>query len=101
ARRVHVGEESLAYDWLILAIGAQTSYFGHDDWELSAPRLKHTEDALAIRRRVLLAFERAEREPDVRERRKLLSFVVIGGGPTGVELAGPLARARSRGLRAV
>ncbi len=91
ARRVHVEHESLEYDWLVLAIGAQTSYFGHDDWEIHAPGLKHLEDALEIRRRVLLAFERAEREPDARERRKLLTFVVIGGGPTGVELAGAVA----------
>jgi NADH dehydrogenase len=93
-RKVHVGNEkqqAFAYDWLVLAIGAQTSYFGHDDWEVHAPGLKHLEDALEIRRRVLLAFERAEREPDVRARRKLLTFAVIGGGPTGVELAGAIA----------
>ena len=90
-RRVHVGADALGYDWLILAVGAQTSYFGHDEWEAHAPGLKHVEDALEIRRRVLLAFERAEREPDARARRKLLSFVVIGGGPTGVELAGAIA----------
>jgi len=94
ARVVHVDNEAqqtFAYDWLILAIGAQTSYFGHDDWEIHAPGLKHLEDALEIRRRVLLAFECAEREPDVRARRKLLTFAVIGGGPTGVELAGAIA----------
>jgi NADH dehydrogenase len=91
ARVVHVGEEALHYDWLILAVGAQTSYFGHDGWEAHAPGLKHIEDALEIRRRVLLAFERAEREPDSRARRKLLTFAVIGGGPTGVELAGAIA----------
>ncbi|MDB4938910.1 MAG: dehydrogenase-like protein [Labilithrix sp.] len=90
-RAVVVGNERVGYDWLVLAIGAQTSYFGHDDWEVHAPGLKHIEDALEIRRRVLLAFERAEREPDARERRKLLTFVVIGGGPTGVELAGAIA----------
>lgn len=90
-QRVHVGDDVLAYDWLIVAVGAQTSYFGHDDWEKHAPGLKRIEDALEIRRRVLLAFERAEREPEARERRKLLTFVVIGGGPTGVELAGAIA----------
>jgi NADH:ubiquinone reductase (H+-translocating) len=90
-REVHVGEQTIGYDWLVLAVGARTSYFGHDEWEVHAPGLKHLEDALEIRRRVLLAFERAEREPDARERRKLLTFVVIGGGPTGVELAGAIA----------
>src|SRR4051812_34004674 len=63
-RRVHLGDETVDYDWLILAVGAQTSYFGHDAWEKYAPGLKHIEDALEIRRRVLLAFECAEREPD-------------------------------------
>jgi NADH dehydrogenase len=91
ARHVLMGDETVAYDWLVLAIGAKTSYFGHDAWEAHAPGLKHIEDALEIRRRVLLAFERAEREPDARARRKLLTFAVIGGGPTGVELAGAIA----------
>ncbi|MDB4942614.1 MAG: FAD-dependent pyridine nucleotide-disulfide oxidoreductase [Labilithrix sp.] len=91
ARRIQVGAEQLGYDWLVLAVGAKTGYFGHDEWEKNAPGLKHIEDALEIRRRVLLAFERAEREPDERERRKLLTFVVIGGGPTGVEMAGAIA----------
>jgi NADH dehydrogenase len=90
-RYVEVGTEIVPYDWLVLAVGARTSFFGHDEWEVHAPGLKHIEDALEIRRRVLLAFERAEREPDARERRKLLTFVVIGGGPTGVELAGAIA----------
>ena len=90
-RRAHVGDDVLPYDFLIVAVGARTSYFGHDDWEKFAPGLKHIEDALEIRRRVLLAFERAEREPDERLRRQLLTFVVIGGGPTGVELAGAIA----------
>jgi NADH dehydrogenase len=79
------------YDWLVLAIGATNSYFGHDEWELYAPGLKGVEDALEVRRRVLLAFERAERTDDARERRKLLTFVVIGGGPTGVEMSGAIA----------
>ncbi len=78
----------LACDWLVLATGATHSYFGHDQWQQHAPGLKTIEDALEIRRRVLLAFERAERTPEQRER--LLTFVVIGAGPTGVELAGAL-----------
>ncbi len=82
---------SYAYDALILATGASHSYFGHDDWELLAPGLKTLEDALEIRRRVLLAYEAAERCLDGAERRALLTFVVIGGGPTGVELSGALA----------
>jgi NADH dehydrogenase len=92
-QRIFIGEspEELGYDWLILAVGAKTAYFGHDDWEAFAPGLKSIEDALEIRRRVLLAFERAERIPDARARRALLTFVVIGGGPTGVELAGAIA----------
>jgi len=91
ARKVFVGDDVLEYDWLVLAVGAMTSYFGHDEWERYAPGLKHVEDALEIRRRVLLAFERAERETDPRARQKLLTFVSIGGGPTGVELAGAIA----------
>ena len=71
-----------------------TRYFGHDDWEALAPGLKSLEDALEIRRRVLLAFERAEREPDPVKRHALLTFVVVGGGPTGVEVAGALAEIR-------
>jgi NADH dehydrogenase len=83
--------ETVSYDWLVLAIGAQNGYFGHDEWERFAPGLKSLEDALEVRRRVLLAFERAERVDDPRERRKLLTFAVIGGGPTGVEMCGAIA----------
>jgi len=79
------------YDFLIVATGATHAYFGHDEWRQRAPGLKTLDDALQIRRRVLLAFERAEREPDAERRRALLTFVVIGAGPTGVELAGALA----------
>jgi NADH dehydrogenase len=79
------------WDFLIVACGAQTSYFGHDDWERAAPGLKSIEDAIEIRQRVLVSFELAERETDPARRAALLSFVVIGGGPTGVELAGALA----------
>jgi NADH dehydrogenase len=81
----------LEYDALIVATGATHSYFGHDDWAAPAPGLKTLEDAIAIRRRVLLAYEAAEREPDAERRRALMTFVVVGGGPTGVELAGALA----------
>lgn len=79
------------YDYLVLASGATHAYFGHDDWATHAPGLKSLDDALAIRRRVLSAFEAAERETDPARRAAWLSFVVIGGGPTGVELAGTLA----------
>ncbi len=82
---------ALSYDFLIVATGARTNYFGHDEWARYAPGLKDLDDAVEIRRRVLLAFEEAEREPDEAKRRTLLTFVVIGGGPTGVELAGAIA----------
>ncbi len=78
------------YDYLILAPGARHAYFGHDDWEPFAPGLKSLEDALEIRRRFLLAFERAERSADAAERDALTTFVIVGGGPTGVELAGTM-----------
>jgi NADH:ubiquinone reductase (H+-translocating) len=81
----------IAYDYLILATGATHAYFGHDEWAGAAPGLKTLEDALGIRRRLLLAFERAELEADPRARESWLSFVIVGGGPTGVELAGTLA----------
>jgi NADH:ubiquinone reductase (H+-translocating) len=81
----------IPYDFLVLAAGTQTNYFANDQWAPHAIGLKDIEDALEIRRRVLLAFEAAEREPDVERRRRLMTFVVIGGGPTGVELAGALA----------
>ncbi len=87
------------YDYLIVATGAQHSYFGHDDWERLAPGLKSLEDAVTIRERVLLAFEKAEREPDPVRRQALLTFVVIGGGPTGVEMAGAVAELRRYALR--
>ncbi len=84
-------EERLPYDFLILAPGAMTAYFGHDAWVQDAPGLKSLDDAIEIRRRVFLAFESAERERDPATRQRLLTFVVVGGGPTGVELAGALA----------
>jgi NADH dehydrogenase len=82
---------SLKYDFLVLACGAQTSYFGHDDWSQVAPGLKSLSDAIDIRERVLVAFERAEREASIERRQEHLSFAVIGAGPTGVELAGAIA----------
>ena len=82
---------SIGFDHLVLATGARHSYFGHDEWETSAPGLKTIEDALEIRRRILTAFERAERTTDPDERTANLTFVVVGGGPTGVELAGAIA----------
>ncbi|HET9795728.1 MAG TPA: NAD(P)/FAD-dependent oxidoreductase [Thermoanaerobaculia bacterium] len=90
-RRLRVDGRDLGYDFLIVASGAGDSYFGHDEWRPHAPGLKTVDDALEIRRRVLLAFERAEWETNAAARRELLTFVVVGGGPTGVELAGALS----------
>ncbi|NNG15774.1 MAG: NAD(P)/FAD-dependent oxidoreductase [Gemmatimonadales bacterium] len=98
-RRVRVDSSSLSYDYLIVATGARHSYFGHEEWEMLAPGLKSIEDALEIRRRILLAFEGAERRPDPGQRKSLLTFVVVGGGPTGVEVAGALAEIRRYALR--
>src|SRR5215204_2435878 len=83
--------DALAYDALVLATGARHAYFGHDEWEPFAPGLKTLEDATTLRRRILVAFERAERESDPQRRAALLTFVIIGAGPTGVELAGTIA----------
>ena len=88
-----------SYDYLIVGTGARHSYFGHDDWEPLAPGLKSLDDALEIRRRVLLAFERAERETDPVRRHAYLTFVIVGGGPTGVEMAGAVAEIRRYALR--
>ncbi|MEZ5283596.1 MAG: NAD(P)/FAD-dependent oxidoreductase [Vicinamibacterales bacterium] len=92
------GGETMGYDVLILAAGVTHSYFGHGEWEARAPGLKTLDDALEIRRRLLLAFEEAEREPDPVRQRQLLTFVLVGGGPTGVELAGALAEIARRAL---
>jgi NADH dehydrogenase len=89
--RVVLDRGELTYDYLLIATGAAHSYFGHPDWEGRAPGLKTLDDALEIRRRVLLAYEAAERETDPAARKRLLTFVIVGGGPTGVELAGALA----------
>ena len=88
----------LRYDWLVLATGARHSYFGHDEWSVHAPGLKSIDDALAIRRRVLLALELAETETDPHRRESLLTFVVIGAGPTGVEMAGAIAELARRSV---
>jgi len=100
AKRIEVSDgDSIDYDWLIIATGSKHAYFGHNDWEPNAPGLKTLEDAIAIRRRILLAFERAEREEDTRRQGQLLTFVIVGGGPTGVELAGTLAEIARQTLR--
>ncbi|HEY3099557.1 MAG TPA: NAD(P)/FAD-dependent oxidoreductase [Methylomirabilota bacterium] len=92
ARRVKLTDGAqLAYDYLIVAAGARHSYFGHDDWEQQAPGLKTIEDAVEIRRRLLLAFEKAEREALLERRRDPVTVAIVGGGPTGVELAGAIA----------
>jgi len=90
-RRVKLADAGIAYDYLVVAAGASHAYFGHDEWEPFAPGLKTIEDALEIRRRVLLAFELAERQVAAGEASLPLNFVIVGGGPTGVELAGTLA----------
>src|SRR6266511_3636601 len=97
-RRLVLDRGDLGYDGLVLAVGASHSYFHHDDWEELAPGLKTLEDALEIRRRVLLAYEAAERELDGAEQGALLTFVIIGGGPTGVELAGALGESSRQTL---
>ena len=100
ARRVELADgAALDYDWLIVAAGASHGYFGHNDWEPHAPGLKTLEDAIGIRRRILIAFERAERAEDPTRRHALLTFVIVGGGPTGVELAGTLAEIARQTLR--
>jgi len=99
SREVMLDDDSrVRYDTLILATGARHAYFGHDEWEEDAPGLKTLEDATTIRRRFLLAFERAEREEDPVRRSALLTFVVVGAGPTGVELAGTMAEVARKTL---
>jgi len=90
AQRVLMHDESLPYDYLILATGAKDSYFGHNDWAAIAPGLKSIVQATTIRRRLLLAFEMAEKETDPQKRQALLTFVLVGAGPTGVEMAGAI-----------
>src|ERR1051325_4142174 len=99
AKEVVLRSRTLKYDYLVLAMGGCTSYFGHPEWEQFAPGLKSLEDAIRIRREVLLAFEKAETENDPRERERLMTIVVVGGGPTGVELAGAFAELARQVLR--
>lgn len=95
---VHYDGGQISYDYLVVATGATHSYFGHDEWAAHAPGLKSLEDALEIRKRVFLAYEAAEQESDPETRRALMTFVVVGAGPTGVELAGALAEIASHTL---
>jgi NADH dehydrogenase len=97
-RVVKLADADIGYDYLIVAAGASHAYFGHDEWEPMAPGLKTIEDALEIRRRVLLAFELAERQAASGKEQVQLNFVVVGGGPTGVELAGTLSEIARRAL---
>lgn len=99
AKEVTLRERTLKYDYLVLAVGGCTSYFGHPEWAEFAPGLKSLEDAIRIRREVLLAFEHAENETDPAERARLMTIVVVGGGPTGVELAGAFAELSRQVLR--
>jgi NADH dehydrogenase len=91
AKRVTLDKGSLNYDYLVLALGGVTSYFNHPEWEQFAPGLKTLDDALRIRNNILSAFEKAETESDPEERERLMNIIVVGGGPTGVELAGAFA----------
>jgi NADH dehydrogenase len=97
-KEVIADDRRVPYDHLVLATGARHAYFGHDDWAPFAPGLKTLDDATGLRRRILLAFERAENEDDADERARLMTFVVIGGGPTGVEMAGAIAELAKRAL---
>jgi NADH dehydrogenase len=97
---IMLGDGPIAYDYLVLATGAAHGYFGHDDWAVHAPGLKDLDDATAIRRRLLLAFERAEMASSPELCRKLLTIAIVGGGPTGVELAGAIAELARRALAA-
>src|ERR1700692_3374039 len=98
-RRVVLSDGSIDYDTLIVATGSSHQYFGHDEWEKFAPGLKTIEDATDMRRRILLAFEAAEREPDPAKLRAWMTFVIVGGGATGAELAGALGEIANDTLR--
>jgi NADH dehydrogenase len=99
SQKVMVGGEAIPYDTLIVATGAKHSYFGKDNWETSAPGLKTVEDAIEMRRRIFMAFEAAEKETDPAKRQAWLTFVIVGGGPTGVELAGAIAELAHKTLK--
>ena len=99
-RVVMLGDGPVAWDWLVLATGATHGYFGHDEWAAHAPGLKDLDDATAIRRRLLLAFEHAEMASNPEVARRLLTIAIVGGGPTGVELAGAIAELARRALAA-
>jgi NADH dehydrogenase len=99
-KRVLLADHEEPYDYLVVATGARHAYFGHDEWEPFAPGLKTLEDAVALRRRILLAFERAEASDDQAERQRLLTFIIVGAGPTGVELAGALSELARKALAA-
>ncbi len=98
-RKVYLQGEEHAYDYLIVATGVQNSYFGHDEWEKFAPGMKTIADALSVRDRILLAFEKAERATEEAARRRLMTFVVVGAGPTGVETAGAIAELAKQHMR--
>src|SRR5919108_379249 len=95
---LHTDQIDIPYDYLVLATGAAHSYFGHDEWADVAPGLKRIEDATRIRRRILIAFEHAEVATDEAERRRLLTFAIVGGGPTGVEMAGAISEVARQSL---
>ncbi len=97
-QRVLTQDQAIPYDYLIIATGASSNYFGHDEWKLLAPGLKSLQDAMVLRQDILGAFEAAENEPDPEKRQALLTFVLVGGGPTGVELAGAIAELAHRAL---
>lgn len=97
-QRVLMHEHSVPYDYLILATGASSNYFGHEEWKRLAPGLKSLQEAMALRHTILCAFEMAENEPDPEQRQSLLTFVLVGGGATGVELAGAIAELAHRAL---
>jgi NADH dehydrogenase len=97
-RLVQIDSVSIPYDYLVLATGATHSYFGHEEWAEVAPGLKRIEDATRIRRRILIAFERAELATDAAERQRLLTFAIVGGGPTGVEMAGAISEVARQSL---
>lgn len=98
-KKIHFDQTWVHFDYLILACGAKHAYFGHDEWEECAPGLKNIEQATEIRRRILTAFELAEKEEEEGQRAKLLTFVLVGGGPTGVELAGAIAEMAEKTLK--